>query len=114
MTSDRKEIGKIKSIHFGHGGYQDAMIGVSFTLGSDKGSWGVCDFWGSWAIERSDYCKWTEEDRVKQLGEMVMRINGLLADAKVETLNLLQGVAVECTFKDYNTLASWRILTEVI
>ncbi len=49
----RKEIGKIQKVSFGHGGYQDAGIGVSFSLGSDKASWGVHDFWGAWAISRS-------------------------------------------------------------
>lgn len=34
------KIGKIKSIKFGKGGYDDAMIGLTIHLGSDKGSWG--------------------------------------------------------------------------
>jgi hypothetical protein len=108
-----KRIGKIKAARFGDGGYQDACIGVTFDLGSDKDSWGVGDFWGAWAIERSEYCKWTEEDRIRQLGEMVMRLNGILRDAKVGSVAELAGTPIEVTF-DSNTLKEWRVLTEVI
>lgn len=108
-----KHIGKIKSVRFGHGGYQDAMIGISFDLGSDKESWGVHDFWGMWATTRHSTCQWTEEDRTRQLGEMVMRINALLADAKVHDIADLAGIPVEVTF-DGNILKEWRVLTEAI
>lgn len=109
----RKEIGKIQSVSFGHGGYQDAMIGISFTLGSDKAGWGVGDFWGYWSMEPDKYTKWTKKDQVKILGETVLRINQLLSDAKVSDINKLQGIPVEVEFES-NTLKSWRILTEVI
>lgn len=111
MASERKELGKIQKCHFGQGGYQDACIGVTFTLGGD--SWGVGDFWGAWAIERSDRAKWTEADRITQLGEMVMRLNSLLANAKVSTVDALQGIPVEVTF-DGMALESWRVLKEVL
>lgn len=58
----RKELGKIKSASFGMGGYQEAMIGLTLTFGG--ASWGVSTFLGGWGIERSDYCKWTEADRL--------------------------------------------------
>ncbi len=106
-------IGKIKKASFGHGGYQDACIGVSFDLGSEKDSWGVFDFWGAWAIERSDYCKWTEADRRTQLGDAVMRLEGILRDAKKERVEQLAGTPIEVTF-DGGTLKEWRVLTEVI
>lgn len=108
-----KRIGKIKSASFGEGGYQDACIGISFDLGSDKDSWGVGDFWGAWSIERSDYCKWTEASRITELGEMCMRVSKLLADAKKRSVHELVGTPVEVTF-DGNLLKSWRVLTEVI
>lgn len=38
-TELRTELGKITKVHFGVGGYQDAMIGISFTLGND--SWPI-------------------------------------------------------------------------
>ena len=108
-----KRIGKIKKARFGHGGYQDAMIGVSFDLGSDKDGWGVGDFWGAWAIDRSGYCKWTEADRIAQIGGAVMRLNAVLNDAKVAKVDELAGIPIEATF-DGNTLKEWRVLTEVI
>lgn len=107
-----KRIGKIKSVRFGHGGYQDAMIGISFDLGSETG-WGVGDFWGAWAIEHYSACKWTPEDRLRQVGETVMRINALLSDAKVHDIADLKDKPVEVIIEG-NTLKSWRILTEVI
>lgn len=111
MGTLEARLGKISACRFGSGGYQDACIGVSFTLSG--GAWGVGDFWGAWAIKRSDYCKWTEEDRVRQLGEMVMRLNALLQDAKVTHVGELVGVPVEVTF-DGMTLQSWRVLKEVL
>ena len=108
-----KRIGKIKKASFGKGGYQDAQIGVSFDLGSDKEAWGVGDFWGAWATERSTHCKWTDAERVTHLGEMVMRLNKTLEQAKVEKVEELRGKPVEVTF-DGNTLKEWRVLTEAI
>jgi len=104
-------LGKIVSCEFGHGGYQDACIGVSFSLGGD--SWGVGDFWGGWYIDRSDYCKWTEAERITGLGEAVMRLHKLLADAKKEKVSQLKGVPIEVTFEGMS-LKSWRVLTEVL
>lgn len=109
----RTEIGKIKSIKFGMGGYQDAMIGISVTLGSDKTCWGVEDFKGAWATEISTNMTWTEEDRIRELGEMVMWSLQLMKEAKAVDLNHLIGKPVEVTFEG-NALKSWRILTEVI
>lgn len=109
----RKQIGKIQKVSFGFGGYQEAMIGLSLTFGSDKESWGVQTFHGAWGIDRSDYCKWTEEDRLKQLGETCMKLRDLMRDAKVQTVDDLEGVPVEVTF-DGNMLKDYRILTEVL
>lgn len=111
--SPEKRIGKIKSISFGRGGYQDAMIGICFGLGSESESWGVHDFWGTWSMKRTDGCQWTEADRTRQLGEMVMKINALLSDAKQHDIADLVGVPIEVTF-EARTLKSWRVLTEAI
>lgn len=108
-----KRIGKIKSVRFGHGGYQDACIGFSFDLGSDKEGWGVGDFWGTWAMQRTEGCKWTDKSRIELLGKEVMRMNELLSQANVTSLEKLLGIPVEVTFEG-NTLKGWRILTEVI
>jgi hypothetical protein len=111
--TERLEIGKIKSVKFGAGGYDDAMLGVSFTLGSDKTSWGVGDFFGTWASPPSEHAKWTVRDQTKTWGEMVRRIGQLLIDANVSDISKLVGKPVEVTFEN-GTLKSWRILTEVI
>lgn len=107
----RKELGKIKTASFGWGGYQDAMLGLSVSLGGD--GWGVADFWGNWGIERSEHAKWSEEDRLRYLGEAVMRLKGILDDAKVRTVADLIGVPIEATF-DGMKLESWRVLKEVL
>jgi len=107
------KIGKIQKVSFGIGGYQDAMIGIDFTLGSS--GWGVCDhtgFWGS-GIEVTDNTKWTEADRDAEFSELVRYIDGLLVKAKVKTVEDLKDIPVEVTF-ERNTLKSWRILEEVL
>lgn len=109
--TERKEIGKIQKATFGMGGYQDAMIGISFSLGSN--GWGVGDFWGAWAVERSEHCKWSEQDRIDEMGKTVWRIRNLLKDANVDDIARLVGKPIEVTF-DGNSLKSWRILTEAI
>lgn len=113
--NERKELGKIKSIHFGHGGYQDCMIGLTLTLGGD--GWGVgtfeSGFWDPCLMKRSEHAKWTELDRQTAQCALVVKISELLRDAKVSDVMKLKDVPVECTF-DGTMLKSWRILTEVI
>jgi hypothetical protein len=110
-TNTRTELGRIQKISFGWGGYQDAMIGINLTLGGQ--SWGVGDFKGTWGIERSDRAQWSEEDRLRQLGEACMWLRDLLTKAKKQTLDDLVGVPIEATF-DGNLLKSWRVLEEVL
>lgn len=112
MSEIRKEIGKIKKVEFGMGGYQDAQFGFRFELGGK--SWGVNDFWGQWATKRLATAEWTEQDRLTYLGKDCMRVLQLLQDAKVESLQDLIDVPIECSFEGFNILSSWRILTEVI
>ncbi len=109
-----KRLGKIESVRFGHGGYQDACIGLSVTLGD--GSWGVGDFKGkgdSEMIRCSEHSKWTEEDRTNNIGESVRFVSKLLKQAKVNSVDKLKGVPIEAIF-DGNMLKEWRILTEVL
>jgi len=109
-------IGKIQSVKFGYGGYQDQMIGLTLNLGSDKDCWGVTSFISGWwcnSIEADEHTKWTEEDRVKSRSGMVSKINDLLREAKITDVMKLKGVPVEVTFKD-RVIEDWRILTEVI
>lgn len=107
----RTELGRITAATFGFGGYQEAMIGLSLTFGGK--SWGVGHFEGAWGITRSEHCKWTEEDRLRQLGEACMKLKDTLEKAGKQHVGELVGVPVECTF-DVNLLKSWRILEEVL
>jgi hypothetical protein len=112
---DRKELGKIQAFDVGIGGYQDVMLGVTITLGG-KG-WGVCDHKGTWSpshVEWSKMTKWSEDDRDKSFSEVMRFIDQTLSEAKKKRTQDLIGVPIEATFKDYNTLKSWRILTEVL
>jgi len=102
--------GKIRSVRFGAGGYDDAMFGFSFDLGGD--GWGVGDFWGTWST-RSTGAKWTIEDQNKTFLESLLKVKALLKDAKKNEFSQLVGVPIEVTF-NANTLSTWRILTEVI
>lgn len=110
----KKELGKISSVTFGLGGYQDACIGIHFTFEGE--GWGVGytkSAWDSNIIKWSKNSKWTEEDRSKQYDEIVRYISGLLKDAKVSTVDKLKGIPVEVEFEGF-TIKNWRILTEVV
>lgn len=110
----RKELGKIKSVKFGHGGYQDACIGIHFSLGGE--GWGVNTDKSAWdanIIKHDGHCQWTERDRDKQYSEIMRYISGLLHEAKVNTVAKLEGIPIEAEF-DGMSLKSWRILKEVI
>lgn len=111
--STETRIGKIQKISVGFGGYQDAVLGLSITLGSP--SWGVCDFKGFWGpdIEHSKYCKWTETSRREAHADTMLFIGKILKDANKNTVDQLANVPVEVTFES-NILKSWRVLTEVI
>jgi hypothetical protein len=109
-----KKLGKIESVRFGLGGYQEANLGLSVTLGN--GSWGVGDFKGGWdaeSIKWSENCKWTEEDRSKDYANTMRYLSKLLNEAKVSSVDKLKGIPVEVTF-DGVMLKEWRILTEVL
>ena len=106
-----ERLGKIERASFGLGGYQEAEIGLSVTLGD--GSWGVQDWKGTWAMKRSDHCEWTEDERIKILGETVMFLNDLLKKAKVNDVAGLVGIPVRVFFEG-NALKEWEILTEVL
>lgn len=115
MGDLKSKLGKIESVTFGRGGYQDAMFGLAVTL-TMKGS-GVNDFvggaWDPATMPRSERAQWTEEDRSNELVEMCRKVSKLLSDANVDDVTKLVGKPVEVTFEG-SLLKSWRILTEVI
>jgi hypothetical protein len=109
-----KKLGKIERVSFGHGGYQESMLGLSVTLSG--GGWGVNDFKGNWdaeLVKHTEHTKWTEEERSKSYDETMRFLSKLLKEAKVSNVDKLKGVPVECTF-DGTLLREWRILTEVL
>ena len=110
---NEKRIGKIQKVNFGLGGYQDACLGISFQLGSDKQGWGVGDFKGTWAHKPNKHCKWNEDDQTKAWGEMCRWIAELLSSAKVSSIEKLVGKPIEIEFEGM-TLKSWRILEEAV
>ena len=109
-----KKLGKIESVRFGHGGYQDSCLGLSVTLSAS--GWGVGDFKGGWdaeLIKHSEYSKWSEEDRDKSYSDTMRFLSKLLKEAKVSSVDQLKGIPVEVMF-DGMMLKEWRILTEVL
>src|SRR3954466_12269247 len=97
----RTELGKIKKVKFGAGGYQDAMTGFSFELGGD--SWGVNDFWGHWL----------EPKFAPDMAAVIVKVRRILIEAKVDDITKLEGIPVEVTFNGM-MLDSWRVLKEVL
>lgn len=113
-VSERKELGKIRSVRFGFGGYQDGEVGLFLEFGGN--AWGVsASISGGWSttIKHSKSCRWTEEDRTNQYANMCREIQEVLKKAKVNAVHELQGKPVEVTF-DGMTLKSWRVLDEVL
>jgi hypothetical protein len=107
----RTELGRISADRFGLGGYQDAMVGLLVTL-SGK-TWSVRDFKGAWGIDRSDRAKWSEEDRLRDLGLACMFLRDLLTKVNKQDVSGLVGIPIEATFSG-NSLESWRLLDEVL
>jgi hypothetical protein len=109
-----KELGKIEKVRFGHCGYQDSCLGISFVL-TGKG-WGLGDSKSTWdaeLIKHTENSQWSEEDRNKQYSEIMRYVSKLLKDAKVSNISELQGKPIEVTL-DGNLLKEWRILSEVL
>lgn len=106
-----KQLAKISNITMGGGGYQGAQLGISITFSGKN--WGIGTFWGHWGGKRDDNCKWTEEERLKYLGEIFLKVEKLLKDAKVNHLHELIGIPVEVTSEN-SMFKDFRVLTEVL
>ncbi len=109
--SEEKKLAKINSIRLGSGGYQDAMFGITFSFTGQ--GWGVDDFWGVWSREPDQYTPWTSQDRIQRIGEIMVRLMSVMKQAKVQSLEDLEGIPVEITL-EHNTIKDWRILEEVL
>ena len=112
--NERKELGKIEKCTFGFGGYQDRSIGLHITLsmGNSKSSTSKAA-WDANRVKPNENSSWTEADRNQYYAEIVRYISDLLAAAKVESVDQLEGVPIEITFNGL-MLKKWRILTEVL
>lgn len=108
----RTELGKITHVSCGFGGYDDAQIGIGFVLEGEDFNIST-PFYGAWGHGPGTSANWTEEDRIKSLGETFIKIRDWLRAAKVKDISSLKGIPVECIF-DGNRLKEWRILTEVL
>ena len=60
MPTVEKLLGKIASIHFGLGGYQDVQLGLSISL--EGKNWGADTFIGIW-----DYFLYSISNRISQM-----------------------------------------------
>ncbi|MCP4336402.1 MAG: hypothetical protein GY679_00960 [Mycoplasma sp.] len=108
-----KRLGKLASVKFGIGGYQDDMLGLHVTIDM-KGSYvQTKSAWDCNKITWSERCKWTEDDRSKQYDEIMRYVSDLLHTAKVDTVDQLKGIPIEATFEGM-ILKEWRILDEVL
>lgn len=108
---EEKLLGKITSVRFGYGGYQEAMLGIWLDF-SGKG-FGISDGRGTWVTDPGKSHEWSKADQTKIWGEMVRWIRDIMRKAHVEELSQLKGKPVEVTIED-QALKSWRILTEVL
>lgn len=104
----QKELGKISAVSFGRNSDRPFMFGLELTL-SGKG-------WGTFATisaNLSDTCTWGEDERNAAFFEVCRKINKLLEDANVNSIDKLVGIPVEVTFVNH-ILKDYRILTEVL
>ena len=109
-----KYLGKNSSVKFGIGGYNDAELGLHLSFSFDsKGVSSSKSFWDCNMIKHSEYCKWSEEDRIKGYSDVMVFLSNTLKDAKCKTVEQLLNKPIEVEFED-NQLKSWRILTEVL
>ena len=114
FDSSRATKGKIGSVQFGIGGYQNGFMGLH--IGLLYGSFGITDYiCGGWSteFERSVHTKWTETDRDKANADMLRIVNQIMLDAKVRNVADLVGKPVEVIIWE-NAMISWLILTEVL
>ena len=106
-------LGKIESIKFG---VKESRIGLFYTLTFNNccGTQSSNAVWDPEQVEVTEGTKWTEDDRNMELAQLMRYISKLLSEAKVDDITKLAGKPVEVTIDEFNSLKSWRILTEVL
>jgi len=109
-----KHLGKISSITFGLGGYQESMLGLHICFDFDCS--GICTTKSTWdweTVKHTENCKWTEQSRLDKYAEIMCYISTLLKDAKVRDISQLKNIPVEVRL-DGNSFYDFRILKEVL
>ena len=97
-----KKLAKIKSVKFG---FREYMFGLTLELGGE--GWGV----GTNYYYNPNYKG--VEGTTEGLIRMATGVQKLLEDAKVETIDKLLNIPVECIFEG-QMLKEFRVLTEVL
>lgn len=112
---NRKELGKIEKVEFGHCGYQESFVGLRVEFKFNTCTHVSDDIRGGWyqGNEWTENCKWSIEGNRLQHAIMVEQVSQTLIDAKCEYISQLKGKPVELIIEN-NCLKSWRILTEVL
>jgi len=112
---NKKCLGKIESVKFGLGGYQEEMLGLHLIFSYNNCETASTSYsaWDCIKVEHNEYCNWTEEDRSKKYSEIMRFLSKILNEAKCKTVDELKNKPVELTFEE-NELVNWRILTEVL
>lgn len=97
----KKELGKIKSVSFG---WSEYLFGLNLTLGGE-----------GWGTSTGIYYNPTYKNESQELHSVAMlsKVQELLKDAKVETVDKLLNKPIEATFEG-TILRDFRILTEVL
>jgi hypothetical protein len=119
--AEHKELGKVRSVHFGYGGYQDVQVVFRIEIGGKD--WGSClEYEGGWGhvsegelLKPNSSYKWSHADRVKGIGEAAWKAFELVREAGVKSFKDLVDIPIEATFDGpFGKLKSVRVLKEVL
>lgn len=110
-----KHLGKITSVNFGLGGYQESMLGLHICFTLEDNSYICTDkcTWDFATIEHTKHSKWTEQSRMDKYADIMCFVSKILNYAKVRHISELKNVPVEIVL-DGTSLHNWRVLQEVL
>lgn len=106
-----KRLGKIASVKFGKGGYQDVMFGL--TVGFEFGGGDTCVDDSNCHYLPGRPGEGKHEERREMFTDRMLAVAAIMETAKVDDIGRLRGIPIEAEFEG-NVLQSWRVLTEVI
>lgn len=105
-----KVLGKIDHVEFGRYPDRPFLFGLQLGFSFQGGSVGDG---GKFTVNISPECRWEKGEREAAITSMIEKIDGILKDAKVNSVSKLLGKPVEVTLEN-NTFKDFRILTEVL